>query len=436
MTGGRVPVSPAPGVAARRQHLRVDGPRLLARIERLRAVGATPAGGVSRLAFTPDDTRGRELVASYLRAAGMGVEVDPAGNLIGRRLGARPDRPWLVLGSHLDTVPDGGPLDGAYGVLAAVEVAHVLAEHGVEMGFPVAVIGFMNEEGAFGTPGMWGSHAFAGQFDRTWLSGVDSRGEPVRDLLRAAGGDPGRVPRAAWPDGSVGAYLELHIEQGPVLETEGYPIGVVTAITGRVTIDVTVRGQANHAGTTPIALRRDALVAAAQFVLAVRDIAGEDGIVRVATVGCCTVEPDAWNVVPGLVRLRADLRDVAEESLDAAVEALRRVAEKIGAETGTVVELAPSQVVQPMACDGRLRRLISAASDALGLPYHHLPSGAGHDAQIVGRLAPMAMIFVPSQGGRSHVATESTAPEDIVAGANVLLHTVLGYDPEVMRGHQ
>lgn len=408
--------------------LRIAGDRLLAAIRDLGAIGATADGGVTRLAFTDEDLRGRKLVHDLMVGAGLQTRIDSAANIIGYRPGQRQDLPVLMLGSHIDTVPNGGALDGAYGVLAAVEVARALDEHGTLLSHPLAVVAFNNEEGAFGTRGMWGAHAMVGALDETDLAAADDRGRPVADLLTEMGGDPGRLDQAVWAADEVAAYFELHIEQGPVLESRNVRIGVVEAITGRSTLDVTVRGKASHAGTTPMELRQDALVAAAQVILAVRGLAGRNGPVRVATVGSLSLAPNAWNVVPGIVTMQVDLRDVSESAMRQAAARLRGEILEIAMRTGTAIDVAGQNSVPAVSCDLGLRDVIAAASESLNLSHLTLPSGAGHDAQVIGRIAPIGMIFVPSRGGISHAPEEHSAGDDLIAGANVLLQSVLGYD--------
>lgn len=413
---------------------KVDGPRLLHHLDRLRAVGATPDGGVTRPAFSREDVRARDLVAGFMRSAGLRVRVDPAANLIGTLPGRRPGLGALVLGSHLDTVPGGGALDGAYGVVAAVEVAHTLAEARVVPDHTLHVVAFSNEEGACGTPAMFGSRAVVGRVDETELAGPAGDGRLLADLLDAAGGDSTRVEQARWSPGSVASYLELHVEQGPALERAGLRIGVVEGITGRLTAEVTVRGEANHGGTTPMDARRDAMVAAAQVVLAVQRMAGQPGLVRVATVGECSVRPGAWNVVPGEARLVVDLRDLSVEAIESALTRLRLDTARIAGRTGTSIEVSPLQFVRPAPCDGRLCRLVEEAADGLGLTSRTMPSGAGHDAQWIAEIAPMGMIFVPSRGGVSHAPHEWTDPADLVNGADVLLGSVVARDGAVFDG--
>jgi hydantoinase/carbamoylase family amidase len=409
------------------RRLRVDGDRLLSMLDELGSIGTTGDGGVSRPAFTQGDREARQFVARLLHDAGLDARIDAAGNLIGMRPGRDPRSPALLMGSHIDTVPRGGRLDGAYGVLAAIEVARTLAENDVWLDRPIGVIVFSNEEGANGTRGMWGAHAFIGALETADLIGLDDDNRPVGELLAGVGGDAQRIAETAWRPEQIAGYLELHIEQGPVLERAGADIGVVPAITGRTTLDLVVTGAANHAGTTPMEARRDALVAAARLILAVCDIAGRDRIVRVATVGYCTVAPNAWNVIPGSVTLRADLRDVSVAAIEAGVTAVRSRAAEIANETRTGISVDVRHAVEPIACDDRMRELIADSADRLSLRRFVVPSGAGHDAQVVGRVAPVGMIFVPSIGGVSHAPDEATEPRHLVAGANVLLHTVLGF---------
>jgi N-carbamoyl-L-amino-acid hydrolase len=404
----------------------VDGGRLLAHIEQLRQIGRTESGGVTRLAFTPEEREGRELVAGWMREAGLEPEIDAAANLIGRRAGDE-DLGTIVLGSHLDTVVEGGAYDGAYGVLAAVEVAATVAARR-KLRHPLAVVAFNDEEGAFRTRGMWGAHAIAGALEPGDLTALDERGISVAELLAGAGGDPDRVlADAPWPPGSIAAYLELHIEQGPVLEREGVPIGVVDAVTGRANADVIVEGEANHAGATPMQDRRDALLAAAQVVLAVPGLTGDDGV-RVATTGTCQVEPGVWNVVPGRVRLGVELRDVDDTAIADGLERLAAAAERIGTVTGTRIRVEPGPSVEAAPCDPGLRAVIEQAAASLGLATMVLPSGAGHDAQVIARVAPIGMVFVPSRAGISHAPAEATDDEHLVAGADVLLRALLARD--------
>ncbi len=397
---------------------RVDGARLLGRLAALAEVGATPTGGVTRVAFSPAAAAGRRLVAGWMAEAGLDVEVDGAGNLVGRSRGTGPtDLGALVTGSHLDTVLDAGPLDGAYGVVAAVEVATVLAEAGTRLRHPLWVVAFEGEEGVVGPP-FWGSSAVAGRLP----------GDETGPDAGATGPDPVGALGAAWPPGAMAACIELHIEQGPVLEAAGVAIGVVDGITARWNVDVVVGGQANHAGTTPMALRRDALRAAAEVVAAVAALAEGDGPVRVATVGALEIAPGVRNVVPGAAVVRAELRDLDPTRLAEAQATLERVCAGIAERTDCALEVRVGPRSAPVECDPGLRSLVRQAAATLGLTSIDLPSGAGHDAQQLAGLGPVGMIFVPSAGGVSHSPAERSDPAHLVAGADVLLGTILAAD--------
>lgn len=408
-----------PSLDGDRRTLSVDGPRLLRSLAELAQYGADERGGVTRPGFSPADDAARAHLAARVRAAGLVAAVDQAGNLIVRRPGGRLDRPVLLLGSHLDTVLNGGPLDGAYGVVAAIEVVRAFARQNSLRHEPVAV-GFANEEGALYPCPFFGSKALVGRLGPVGQM-RDPDGRPLRDALRAAGGDLDTVAGAAWSSGSIAGYLELHIEQGPVLECKGIPIGVVEAITGRTVLDIRVDGEQNHAGTTPMDMRRDALVTAARLVLAIERIASVHGLCAVCTVGQLDVSPGSTNVVPGTVRMSADLRDGSTERLAAAEAALRFEAARIGAEADTPVRIQVGLRTEPTSTDPALRETIASAAKDLGLPTLTMFSGAGHDAQIMAEAAPVGMVFVPSRAGVSHAPSESTEDRHLIDGANVLL---------------
>jgi len=399
----------------------LDGDRLLRRLDELAHIGGVPGGGVTRLAYSPADVAARDLVASWMRQAGLEVIVDPACNLIGRSAPFDASQPAVVLGSHLDTVEAGGHLDGAYGVVAAIEVAAGLVAARSCETVPLVVVAFANEEGARGSLPFDGSRAVVGRPNP--LDSTDRDGRTLAERISAAGGNPHALTEAAWPVGSVRSYLELHIEQGPVLEHQNVPIGVVAAITGRRNLDLTVHGAANHAGTTPMGLRRDALVAAAQIVLAVESVAAEQ-IIRVATTGALEVRPGVRNVVPGRVDLQADLRDVDDARLDAAVVRLRADIATIAASCEVEVICSEQAAVPAAPTDAALCDLIEAAAAAGGSASMRLPSGAGHDAQTMATVSPIGMIFVPSRDGISHSPLEHSSPTHLLAGADVLDRTV------------
>jgi len=401
----------------------VNGRRLLRNLDELAKFGADERGGVSRTGFSAADHDARRYLLRSARAAGLSSSVDPAGNVVVRRRVPYGRRPALLMGSHLDSVRYGGRLDGAYGVVAAIEVMRVLAGLNQQLHYEPAAVAFANEEGALFPQPFWGSSGLTGQLDEP-AAATDRDGRSIREPLRAAGGDLDRVADAAWPAGSIGAYLELHVEQGPVLEHAGVPIGVVSAITGRTVLGVRVGGVQGHAGTTPMRLRRDAVTTAARIVLAVERLAA-DGRCEVATVGVMSVDPNVTNVIAGEVRLAAEIRDPVAPRLAAAEAAIRLEIQRIAEATGATCAVQTEMHVEPAGADPVLCRAIAESADELGFDHLVMPSGAGHDAQVVAKVAPIGMIFVPSRAGISHSPQEHTDDEDLVNGAEVLLHTAL-----------
>jgi N-carbamoyl-L-amino-acid hydrolase len=405
----------------------VDAQRLENRIAALAEIGATPGGGVHRVAFSDTDREGREHVASLMRAAGLEVRIDAAANLIGRREGSDPALPPILFGSHTDTVPNGGRFDGALGVLAALEVVETLNDHDIATRHPLEVISFTDEEG-----GLTGSRAFVGTISAETLDAVGASGLTVRDGIGAVGGAPEQLHTAVRRTGDFAAFLELHIEQGEVLESRAAKIGVVTGFVGIRRWQVTVEGVANHAGTTRMERRRDALVAAAHFVLAVQESAVEMAGEPVATVGVLRTLPGAANVVPGRVEMVLEIRDLDGSTMDALFGEIRSRATEIAARTATTIDIAGASVpAEPIHTDPQIQTLIRAAASDLDLQFEIMPSGAGHDAQNLARIAPTGMIFVPSVGGISHSPEEFTRTEDVANGTNVLLHTILRIDAGV-----
>lgn len=397
----------------------LDGEELLQQLDELGRIGAAPGGGVSRIAFSPADVAGRAWVAQQMRAAGLEAARDAAGNVVGRRVGAEPGLAPIALGSHTDTVPAGGRFDGALGVLAGLAAARALRDAGLRLRHPLEVIDFAGEEATL-PGGTFGSRAMAGLLAPAALAAAAWDGRPVAELLAAAGLDPAGVAGAARPRGALAAYLELHIEQGGTLEAAGAPIGVVEGIVGIRRYTARFAGRANHAGTTPMAGRSDALVMAAPLVGAVRAVAVARGIV--GTVGTARVEPNAANVIPGLVELGLELRGLDEGALDAAAAELAALAAAAG---GALLETSRKP---PVACDPLVLAAIEAGCAALGLGHRRMPSGAGHDAMCLAAIAPVGMIFVPSAGGVSHAPDEWTEPAACVAGARALLAALLELD--------
>lgn len=406
--------------------LRIDGARMVRCLEDLGKIGADPAGGVTRLGLSPQENAARAFLRDLCVSVGLQSRTDPAGNLLVRRPGPPGTAaPVLLVGSHMDTVVQGGRLDGAYGVIAAIEVLRVLHEHGVELPVETVAVAFANEEGALIQTPFWGSRALCGALE-DGLAATDRAGRPVGAYLAQAGGSPDHLRYAAWPPGSVAAYLELHIEQGPWLERERVPIGVVEGIVGRTIIDIDVAGEAQHAGTTPMPDRRDALVAAAEIILAVRRVAAEQAVCATATTGYLQAHPNVTNTIPGNVRLTAEVRDTDPGRLARGEAVLREECARVSAACGCPVDVRVAMRSRPVSTAPPLRDVIRQAAETLGLAHLTMPSGAGHDAQIVAQLAPIGMIFVPSRRGISHAPGEDTPPGDLIHGANVLLHSVLG----------
>ena len=404
--------------------LQVDAQRIAQRIAELARFGANPQGGVSRVAFSEADIAGREYIKSLMREAGLDVRVDTAGNLIGRREGSDPHRPVIMTGSHIDSVPAGGNYDGDVGVIGAIEVAQVLNERGIRTRHPLEVVSFTDEEG-----GLIGSLAMTGRLQASALDVVSHSGQTIREGIRAVGGDPDRLQLARRRPGELAAFIELHIEQGAILYEEGIDIGVVEGIVGIRWWDVTIDGFANHAGTTPMNRRRDALLSAAELTLAVNRVATSLPGRQVATVGRIRAEPGAPNVIPGRVVMSLESRDLQAAKIQQVFEAIEAEAARIAEARQTPIRFEEIDVAsEPAPTDERMREIISAAAAELGLTQKLMPSGAGHDAQDMTHIAPTGMIFVPSVDGISHSPQEFTSRADMANGADVLLQTVLAID--------
>jgi len=408
--------------------VRVQGERINAHLQALAQFGKNPQGGVSRVAYSEADLAGRAYVLGLMREAGLSVQVDAAGNLVGRRAGTEPGLQPLVIGSHIDSVPEGGNYDGDVGSLSAIEVAQVLNERGVALRHPLQVIVFENEEGV-----MLGSTAIARGIEAARLDLVSQSGKTVREGVQFIGGDLQHLAAVQRAPGSVAAYLELHIEQGAVLEQAERQIGVVEGIVGIIDCEVTVQGFANHAGTTPMNQRHDALLAAAQFIEAVNRVITAVPGRQVGTVGWIRAQPGAYNVVPGKVVLGLEIRDLDAEKVKTLYAAVVEAGTTIGTRTGTTFQFDPHALSEPALTDAHLQAVIAQSAQALQLSSQRLPSGAGHDAQEMAALGPIGMIFIPSVGGISHSPKEYSRPEDIENGANVLLESLRRVDAETSR---
>src|SRR5229473_3926906 len=397
--------------------MRIDRQRLERSIEELGRIGETPRGGLTRLALTDEDKRGRDLMVRWMREAGLRVSVDQMGNIFGERAGSEP-LPPVMMGSHADSVPTGGKYDGQLGVLCGLEVIRTLNDHAIRTRHPVTLVIFTNEEGARFQPAMIASGVMAGKIPlEDAYNARDKDGIRLVDELERIGylGPEPCVPRP------MRAYLELHIEQGPLLEEEGLPLGVVEGIVAIAWSRITLHGVQDHAGPTPMRLRHDALVAAAEIVTGVRGIARHIAGDMVATVGRLDLTPNIPNAIPGRVVLSVDFRDPQEANLDRALAMLDHVVRVAIRQEGVRAEVEHYWRVPRTPFDPEVVGVVEAAAASLGCGHRRIISGAGHDAQYMAAICPTGMIFVPSRGGRSHCEEEFTALDDIEHGANALL---------------
>ena len=400
--------------------LQIDSDRLWQSLMDLAEIGATPKGGVRRLTLTDTDRAGRDLFVRWCREAGMTVVVDAIGNIICRREGNAPDALPVAVGSHLDSQPSGGRFDGAYGVMAGLEIVRTLNDAGVRTRMPIEVAAWTNEEGSRFVPTMMGSGVYAGVYSLDEaLAQKDVEGISVREALQAIGYGGHAKPHA------LGAYFEAHIEQGPVLEQTQTTIGVVMGALGQRWFDVVITGQDSHAGPTPMESRKDALLAASRIVIEVNRIATTFPDYARGTVGSMQVKPNSRNVVPGEVRMSVDFRNARDVTLSAMVEALRSCIETVAAECRVGIELDEVVYFPPSEFDAALVESVRAGSTRFGYSQRDIVSGAAHDAVYMARIAPTAMVFIPCEGGISHNEIENARREDIAAGCNVLLHAVL-----------
>jgi len=394
------------------------------RLSELAEIGKRGEGGVARFSFTPQERAAKNLVASYMEEANLVVREDAAGNLFGRREGRDPGAPAVLMGPHVDSVSNGGDFDGPLGVLGGIEVLQTMDEEGVQTDRPVEVVAFTDEEGARFSLGMIGSRALTGTLSREDLRHEDRNGIAIEQAMRDAGLDPEKVGDAARHPDSLAAYLELHIEQGKVLEGEGLPVGVVTGIAGPVWLRLSFTGEAGHAGTTPMGSRRDALAAAAEVIGIVEEEVASTGS-TVGTVGQIEARPGGINIIPGGVELSLDLRDIEESVRDRAEGRIRGRAGKACGRRGIRLSFGELQRLPPAPCSEEIRDTIAAACGREGIRTYALPSGAGHDGMHVAELCPMGMIFVRSRDGISHNPKEWSSREDCETGCKILYLTVL-----------
>jgi N-carbamoyl-L-amino-acid hydrolase len=407
---------------------RIEPSTIQSQIEALsvfgRPAGGTFQSGVSRIGYSDADIAGRKFVIDLMKSAGAEVRIDAAGNIFASRRGTDLSLPPLLFGSHIDSVPGGGNFDGDLGSLSSVQILRILNDLRIETRRPLTAVVWACEEASFSGTALNGSRAAAGLSKPDELNQV-SRGLTKAESIRRIGGDPTRLEQARIEKGKYHAYLELHIEQGGVLAREGVPVGVVDGIVSIDDHEAVITGVANHAGTTPMPDRQDALIAASVLTLAVREVVASEPGAQVGTVGHVEVSPNAVNVIPGEVRMSIEFRDLSSAKLDRLAEKIRTRAVAIARETRTEIRITRKGHNESAIAAAELQRAIESGAGRLRLGTRHLPSGAGHDAQMMATLMPMGMIFVPSIGGISHSPRELTSWQDCANGANVLLEVVL-----------
>jgi N-carbamoyl-L-amino-acid hydrolase len=402
--------------------LRINGKRLQQSLEEMAKIGATPDGGVQRLTLTDEDKAARDLFVQWLKEIDLDVTIDEMGNIFGRRPGTNNDLPPAMSGSHIDSQPKGGRFDGILGVMGPLEVMRTLHENNIETTRPMVIVDWTNEEGSRFAPAMVASGVWAGALERDWVyQRTDINGKRFGDEL-ARIGYKGDVPAQKWP---VHAYYEYHIEQGPILEKEDKRIGAPKGILCLHWYDIYLEGEANQVGPTPMEGRHDALCAAAEMILKVNQLPDKMGGNMVATVGEIQNYPNSRNIIPDKVHFTVDIRSWDDDHALKAWERLRNECETIARQRGCPIRIEETWRVEHSPFDDTLVQRVLESADDLGYSGHYMVSGAGHDASYMNQVAPTAMIFVPSIGGRSHVEVENTTWEDCEAGANVLLHCLL-----------
>ena len=413
-------------IAIANNPLRVDHKRLNDNFIKLSKISSVEFGSLSRVAYTDADIDGRKYVMQLMKSAGMDVYIDEGGNIIGRLKGKDNDLPPIAIGSHIDSVPEGGSYDGNVGSLSAIEVAHTIWENDLTLNHPLIVVIFQNEEG-----GLFGSKVMTTGLTDQELRLRSSSGFIIEEGIKRIGGNLNKLQDAKLKKDEWTAYVELHIEQGAFLYDENLEIGIVEGIVGIKQWNVIIDGFANHAGTTPMDKRNDALYAASLYVQSVHEIGKNTPGNQVATVGMIKPFPGAPNVIPGKVNASLEIRDLDEKKIDSIYKKIKRSTKKIAKKTGTTFQFKQTINIVPEPTNGKIRNAIFDASNDLKLKSKFMPSGAGHDAQEMAQICPIGMIFVPSKNGISHSPKEYSSPEDISNGANVLLHTVLKIDEQL-----
>lgn len=402
----------------------INQERLWERLKLLSEIGKTESGGVTRLSFTPEERAAKDLVATFMKEAGLEVREDEVGNLIGRKEGLNPEAAVVLTGSHVDSVFEGGNFDGPLGVLAAIEALQVMNEQGIETQHPIETIAFTDEEGARFSFGMIGSRGIAGTLTQEELQNKDKQGISIAESFVACGLNPDDIGKAARKPENVKAYVELHIEQGKVLEGQNLSTGIVSGLAGPLWLKFILEGEVGHAGATPMSIRHDALTAAARIMLIIEEEAAKTGT-TVGTVGQVQVLPGGINIIPGRVEFSLDLRDISETVRDEVETQIRERAQQICKDQGVLLTIEDLQRVAPAPCSELIKNAARDAFEKLGLEINYLPSGAGHDGMQLMDLCPMGMLFIRSKNGISHDPAEWSSKEDCADGANVLYQTLL-----------
>lgn len=406
---------------------KVNQNRLENRIFELAKFGIQENGETERVAFSDADIQARGWIIETLKNQGLEVSIDFAGNIVALRKGKKSNLKPISFGSHIDRVPNGGNYDGCVGSMAALEVIETLNEHNIKTKHPLEVIIFSNEEG-----GVMGSRAMSGHLGKSAMEVVNSTGFSMGEGIMRLGGDTTRIEEVQRKKGAMAAFIELHIEQGGILEKENLNIGIVEGIVGLKWWDVVFSGFANHAGTTPMNSRKDALLAAAKFIVAVNEITNSFEGAQVGTVGRIKAEPGAPNVIPSKVVTSLEIRDLSSAVIEKVFQTIKSKAEEIASQSNVTIEFRPlDTTAAPALTDTTIQKEIQASATKLGLTHKYMPSGAGHDAQDIATIAPTGMIFVPSKSGISHSPKEFTSAKDMANGANVLLQTILTLDKKL-----
>ncbi|WP_134698769.1 M20 family metallo-hydrolase [Ammoniphilus sp. YIM 78166] len=410
------------------QSFTIDGKRMEERLKKLSEMGQTKDGGVHRMALSEDDFQAQELVAEWMRQAGMTVRRDHFCNLIGRREGKGSGKPVIMMGSHIDSVPNGGRFDGTIGVIGAIEAVQAIHDAGLQTEYPIEVVAFCDEEGPRFSGGLFGSQGMVGRIQPGDLQKKDAQGITRYEALKRFDLNPDRMADSIRIPGEIKVYLEMHIEQGPYLESINEPVGIVTGIAGPAWIGVKVKGEAGHAGTVPMHLRKDPMVGAAEIILAIHRICGKDpSAPTVGTVGKIQSFPGGSNVIPEGVEFTVDIRDIDLSRRDRVMAEIRSAIDEICGRYQLQVEIEENMNVLPVECSDHVVKAMQEASESLGLQAPKMVSGAGHDAMLLADIADMGMIFVRCRNGISHSPKEWAETEDIVKGTKLLLGTVLNY---------